>query len=384
MSLSRRRFIQTAFSGLAMTSFGGLTACNMTPPHRPQSPSNQTGVALDALFFKHDHKDHLENANRLRAIDRALTKHNLWDELTPVKARFATNDELLLAHNQPYINEIEILSDEIPTYFDDFKEETYINQYTYDAARMAAGSAIEMNLAVYDRKIQNGFSLLRPPGHHALENKAMGFCLFNSDVIAARALQKYRDIKRVAIIDFDVHHGNGTQDLTYNDPSIMAISIHQHPFWPMTGYAEMTGNGKAQGTNINCPFKKHAGDQAYLKAFREVIFPKLQAFQPEQIIVFAGYDAHWQDPLAEHLVTVDGFNQMVKEIKTFADTNCHGRLSLSLGGGYKPDTLASCVIGSFNELMNRPQTETKQFGRSPIEEKLYLEDIKAQQKIHAV
>jgi len=375
---SRREFILKATSLLAASSVSGSLLAN---DHTP-TDSKKVGVVLDQLFFKHNRVDHPENAKRLIAIDNALTKANLWKQLTPVKGRFAVNEELLLAHSQGYIDEIEILSDDEESFFDEYKQDTYINKYTFDAAKMAAGSNINLNLAVYDREVDTGFALLRPPGHHALENRAMGFCIFNSDVIAARALQNERGVKKIAIIDFDVHHGNGTQDLTASDPSIMAISIHQHPYWPLTGALEFTGNDDAKGTIVNCPFNTGAGDHAYLGVYDQVIHPKLVEFQPEHIIVFAGYDAHWQDPLARHEVTVKGFNQLVDKCVNSANQLCNGRISFTLGGGYNLKPLAESVVGTFHTLLNNPEKDQDKLGAGPIAQNDYLDQIKIIKKHH--
>ncbi len=361
MPLSRRHFIQQ----IAALTASGITSPLIAAELNDHSSTHKTGVVLDASFYLHDHADHPENAKRLKVIDEALTKQNLWSQLTPVAGRSASNEELLLAHQQGYIDEIEILSEEGDGFYNEYQQDTYINKHTFAAAKMAAGSAINLNLAIFDRQVENGFALLRPPGHHALANKAMGFCIFNSDVIAARALQKYRGVKRVAIIDFDVHHGNGTQDLTINDPSIMAISIHQHPFWPLTGDVKFLGNGSAVGTNVNCPFRVGAGNSAYLGAYDEIIEAKLAAFKPEHIIVFAGYDAHWQDPLAGHRMSVIGFNKLVDRCLKSAKTLCNGRISFSLGGGYKLEPLAQCVAGTFHTLLNNPQKHLNPIGESP-------------------
>lgn len=361
MSLSRRRFIQQ----IAALTASGITSPLIAADASGHPSINKTGVVLDPSFYLHDHAEHPENAKRLTAIDEALTKQKLWSQLTPVGGRLASNKELLLAHQQAYIDEIELLSEDGESFYNEYQEDTYINEHTFFAAKMAAGSAIKLNLAIYDRQIENGFALLRPPGHHARESQAMGFCIFNSDVIAARALQKYRGVKRVAIIDFDVHHGNGTQDLTINDPSIMAISIHQHPFWPLTGALKYIGNGPATGTNVNCPFRPGVGNSAYLGAYDNVIEAKLAAFKPEHIIVFAGYDAHWQDPLADHRMSVIGFNKLVDRCLKSAKTLCNGRISFSLGGGYKLEPLAQCVAGTFHTLLNNPQKDLNPLGESP-------------------
>ena len=363
---SRRQFIQQL---LGLTSLVSLSACG----HAARPAPNKTGVVLDPLFFEHTLKDHPESALRLTAIDQALQDAQLWSRLTPVKARKATQEELLWAHTPSYIKEIQQLS-EAGTAFYDENQDTYLTPASYEAACMAAGGAIALNLAVYDRQVDNGYALLRPPGHHALADKAMGFCLFNSDVIAARALQKYRGVKRVAIVDLDVHHGNGTQDLTIDDPSIMAVSIHQHPYWPMTGGAEHQGSGEAFGTNLNCPLGALAGDKTYLRVMNEIIIPKLQAFKPEQIIVFAGYDGHWQDPLAQHLLTVDGYNQLVSQLKQTAQSLCGGRISLSLGGGYNLEALAPCAQGSFEVLLGLTPSKDS-LGKGHLPEKDFSEHL---------
>jgi len=374
--LSRRNFIQTAAALLTTASTGSLIAAT------PNFTKNKVGVVLDQLFFKHDRVDHPENAKRLQVIDQSLTDANIWKDLTPVKGRMATNEELLWAHTQGYIDEIELLSDDEPGFYNEYQQDTYINRHTFDAAKMAAGSNINLNLAVYDREVDTGFALLRPPGHHALENKAMGFCIFNSDVLAARALQRERDVKRVSIIDFDVHHGNGTQDLTANDPSIMAISIHQHPYWPLTGGLEFTGNGDAKGTIVNCPFHKGAGDKTYLDVYDEVVHKKLEQFEPEHIIVFAGYDAHWQDPLAGHQMSVKGFNQLVEKCVSSANQLCGGRISFSLGGGYNLKPLAESVTGTFHTLLGNPEKELDSIGPAPEAEIDYSEQIAKIKKHH--
>jgi len=369
---SRREFIKHL---LALSALGSSSLSTVSYGKAVRSGHFSTGVVLDPLFFNHDMDDHPETAQRLVAINNEMEKQDIWSQLTPVESRLATNEELLLAHTQSYIDEIEILSDSGGGFYEPYQGDTYLNASSFDAAKMAAGSNINLNLAIYDRKIDHGFALLRPPGHHALQNKAMGFCIFNSDIIAARALQKYRGVKRIAIIDFDVHHGNGTQDLSDNDPSIMAISIHQHPFWPMTGGHTFTGKDDAKGTVVNCPFPKGAGDQAYLNVYDQVIHPKLEDFKPEHIIVFAGYDAHWQDPLAQHQVSVVGFNQLVDKCLNSAKELCGGRISFSLGGGYNLNPLAKCTVGTFHTLLNNSEKKIDPIGQAPTPEVDYQQRI---------
>ncbi|MBF6058918.1 MULTISPECIES: histone deacetylase [Thiomicrorhabdus] len=376
MDRSRRSFlIKSLLLSLGATSQEAFAASK-------NNQARKVGVVLDPLFFKHDLLKHPESAARLVAIDEELSRRKLWSYLTPIKSRLVADDELLSVHKAGYVFEIDTLSESGGGYYDEYSQDTYLNRYSAQAARMAAGGNIELNLAVYDRKVDYGFGLFRPPGHHAKADKAMGFCLFNSDVIAAKALQKQRGVERIAIIDFDVHHGNGTQDLTINDPSIMAISIHQHPYWPMTGFAEHQGEGKAAGMNVNCPFHKGAGDQTYLQVFDSVIAPKLEQFQPQHIIVFAGYDGHWQDPLAGHQLSVQGYNRLVKRCVETAETLCGGRISFSLGGGYHRPALAQCVAGSFHTLLGLEGPFADPIGSSTEKELDYTDQIENLRELH--
>jgi acetoin utilization deacetylase AcuC-like enzyme len=374
--INRRQFISYSLAA----SMGLLPLSKL---QAAQSSTYKVGTVLDPLFFKHTRNGHTESAQRLIAIDNELTRRDYWSYLTPVKTRMATKEELLSTHQSGYVFEIKTLAEEgNEIFYSAYSNDTYINKHSYDAARMAAGSNIELNLAVFDRQVDRGFALLRPPGHHARADQAMGFCIFNSDVIAAKALQKYRGVERVAIIDFDVHHGNGTQDLTIKDPSIMAISIHQHPFWPMTGFSSFTGIGEGEGWNMNCPFKKGAGNKTYLDVYEQVIQPKLEAFKPQHIIVFAGYDGHWQDPLAGHQLSVAGYNQLVQKCINSAEQLCGGRISFSLGGGYNLEPLAQSVAGTLHTMLGLKETFTDEIGESEEFESDFSGEIAELRKLH--
>ena len=372
---SRREFILKSLALSGATTFS-VKSYATNPAVHP------VGIALDPIFLKHDMRGHPENSDRLRAISEELDRRQYWQYFSAIKSRTVTDEELNWVHQSGYLFEIKSLSEMGGGYFDPNSQDTYLNEFSFDAAKIAAGSNIELNLAVYDRKVDSGFALLRPPGHHARYDQAMGFCLLNSDVIAAKALQHYRGVKKVAIIDFDVHHGNGTQDLTVNDRSIMAMSIHQHPFWPMTGFAELTGEGAAKGANVNCPFRKGAGDHTYIETFNKVIVPKLREFKPEHIIVFAGYDAHWMDPLATHEVTVKGFNEVVRICKQAANELCDGRISFSLGGGYQLEALAQSVAGSLHTLLGLQEPFDDILGKGENAEVDFAKDIQRLRKLH--
>lgn len=214
---------------------------------------------------------------------------------------------------------------------------------SFDAAVLAAGSALSLADWVMGAPGRNGFALLRPPGHHAEQSFAMGFCLFNNAAIAARHFQNRYGLERIMILDWDVHHGNGTQHLFEEDPSVFYVSLHQYPFYPGTGAPWETGIGKGEGTTLNCPMKAGAGDAEYERAFRERIAPAVEAFKPDAIIVSAGFDAHEKDPLGGVCLSTGMFGWMTARVLEWADRYSRGRVLSLLEGGYHPRALAESV-----------------------------------------
>jgi acetoin utilization deacetylase AcuC-like enzyme len=214
---------------------------------------------------------------------------------------------------------------------------------SYDVALLAAGSALQLADHVINKKVDNGFALLRPPGHHAEMSMAMGFCLFNNIAVLARYLQNTHGVKKIAIIDWDVHHGNGTQHLFEEDPSVLYISIHQYPFYPGTGNYTETGTGKGVGATLNCPMPMGSSDRDYENVFIEKILPKLDEFNPEFILISAGFDAHKSDPLANINLSSDAFAWMTKRVMEKANQYCDNRIISLLEGGYNLDALPVCI-----------------------------------------
>jgi len=311
-------------------------------------PAMSAGYVYNPVYLKHDTGQHVEVAARLEAIIAYLEKTGLTSQLTLIEPRPATVDEIALVHTRGYIKEIEDTAREGGGWLD---PDTVMSAGSYQAALYAAGGLIRAVEAIMGGEVSSAFALVRPPGHHATSQSAKGFCLFNNIAIAASyALAEYK-LERILIIDFDVHHGNGTQETFYDNPQVMYISTHQYPFYPGTGSLDETGGGAAKGTNINIPLPAGCGDAEYLKVFEQIIVPAARRFKPRLILVSAGYDTHRDDPLAMMEVSVTGFGQMAEIIKGLADELCGGRLALTLEGGYNLDALAASVKATLDVLL---------------------------------
>lgn len=295
----------------------------------------------------HDFPDHPENAARLPAILRAIEASRLAPHLTQLPARPASLPELTRVHPAAYIEALERAMAEAPGYVD--HAPTYITPESFASARLAAGGAVRAVDAVLDGEAEAAFALVRPPGHHCTPTRAMGFCLFGNVAVAARHAQS-RGRRKVMIVDFDVHHGNGTQDAFYNDPSVLFISTHQHGIYPLTGDETETGAGEARGANINLPLPAGAGDAAFARALSDVMAPAADRFRPDFLLVSAGYDAHWRDPLAMLQLTTRGYFHLVRGLRALARRYCGGRMALVLEGGYDLDALSASVVASLHAL----------------------------------
>jgi acetoin utilization deacetylase AcuC-like enzyme len=306
------------------------------------------GYVYHPVYLRHNTGRHVEVAARLEAIISYLDKTGLKSKLTLIEPRPATVDEIALVHQRQYIKEIEETAARGGGWLD---PDTVMSADSYQAALYAAGGVIRAVEAVMGGEVSSAFALVRPPGHHATSGKAMGFCLFNNIAIAARyALGKYK-LERILIIDFDVHHGNGTQQAFYDDPHVMYISTHEYPFYPGTGDINETGSGEGRGTNLNVSLPAGCGDSEYLEVFEQIIVPAARRFNPQLILVSTGYDGHWADPLAMMSLSVGGFARMAEIIKGLADELCGGRLVLTLEGGYNLEALAASVKATFDVLL---------------------------------
>ncbi len=299
----------------------------------------KTGFIYHDGMLKHDTgPTHPECKERLTAIENQLNNTGLLSSLTLVKVNPAPLDCILLVHSPEYAAEVEKSCREGKTFL--HSRDTVISADSYDAARLAAGGVLCAIDAVMDGNVKNAFCAIRPPGHHASSNKAMGFCIFNNVAIGARYIQSKYKLKKVLIVDFDVHHGNGTQAIFNDDPNVLYFSIHRSPFYPGTGGADDKGVGQGYGLKVNVPVPKGGGDKEYLKAFEEILKPRALAFKPDFVLVSAGFDAYQYDPLGGMKVTAEGYAAMTRIIKEIAGKCCNGRLVSLLEGGYSLPGLA--------------------------------------------
>jgi len=309
------------------------------------SASGQTGFVCPKDCLKHDTgKKHPEKKERLEAITSNLKEKGLLSQLVVIEASPASGKWIGAVHSGKYINEAEESCREGQKYL--HSKDTVISEDSYMAACVAAGGVLCAIDAVMKRKVKNAFCAVRPPGHHASKNKAMGFCIFNNAAIGARYVQEKYKLAKVLIVDFDVHHGNGTQDIFKNDPDVLYFSIHRSPFYPGTGNADEKGCGNI----VNVPLPKGSGDAEYVKVFEETFRSRAFEFKPDFIFISAGFDAHKDDPLGGMNLTAECYGKMTAIINDTAKQSCEGRIVSVLEGGYGPG-LANAVEAHITELM---------------------------------
>ncbi|MBX0327326.1 histone deacetylase [Oscillochloris sp. ZM17-4] len=310
-----------------------------------------TVILSDARFSAHTWYGHPECADRLDAIMEAIAVSGLADDLRQAAPAEAPEAALLAVHTPELLRRIRTLSSYGGGQIDG---DTYVTADSWDAAVYAAGAAIgAVDVALGGRR-GNAFALVRPPGHHATPGRAMGFCLINNIAVAARHAIDHYGLGRVAIVDYDVHHGNGTQDIFYDDPRVLFISTHAAPFYPGTGaMAEVGAAGPAAGTTLNIPLPFGVGDAGYAKVFADLVAPALRRFKPELLLVSAGYDSHWKDPLGPMALSTAGFSHLTATLLGLADELCAGRVALILEGGYSLEALGACAVSSLRLMLGR-------------------------------
>ena len=301
---------------------------------------SRTALVYSEKYLQHRTHLHPEKSERLTAIIERLQENHLWERLSLLPPRPASLQELMLVHEREYVRRVESACRRGVRRLD---ADTMISSRSYQAALLAAGGVLRALDALLSGEIENAFCALRPPGHHAERNRAMGFCLFNNVAIAARYAQRKYALGRVLIIDWDAHHGNGTQNAFYGDDSVFYCSLHQYPHYPGSGAAHERGRGRGEGFTLNLPLRAGSGDEQYLRLFEERLLPAATAFEPELILLSAGFDAHRADPISGLAVSSAGFARLSSLVKELAASCCRGRLISVLEGGYDLRALAEAV-----------------------------------------
>ena len=317
--------------------------------------SRSVALYYDPLFLEHDTLNHPESAARVSACIDLIESSGLGARLPRPRARDATQDELALVHSTSHIERIRRAGEQGPVMV---LPDTIANRGTFAAAVRAAGACLAAVEAITRRDFDAAFCLTRPPGHHAVAAAPMGFCFFNSVAIAAAFARTSLGLERVAIVDIDIHHGNGTQDAFYADPRVLYVSTHQYPYYPGTGHWRETGEGEGRAATLNLPLPGGCGDPEYARLLDEVIAPKLRAFRPELLLVSAGYDAHFADPIDGALMRLScaGYASLVAGLRGLAEKLCHGRIVVALEGGYDLTALSWSMRNSIEALLDDPIT----------------------------
>jgi acetoin utilization deacetylase AcuC-like enzyme len=314
----------------------------------------RVAILRDPLFMKHSNgRWHPESPDRLRAIDQMLAVFPRRGELQELTARDASFAELARVHTESYIRSIEATRERELTVLD---PDTSANRNSWAAAVRAAGGAISVTEAVLDGRASAAFAFLRPPGHHAEADRARGFCLFNNIAVAAEHALEARGLERVIVVDWDVHHGNGTMHSFYDSPRVLYMSVHQYPHYPGTGRVEEVGAGEGRGYTVNVPLPGGQDDADYLGVFRELFLPIGRQYAPQLVLVSAGFDVHRHDPLAGMDVSNRGFRRMTEILYRLAEEFCPGRLAIMLEGGYDLTALTEGVAAVLDALLDAEAT----------------------------
>lgn len=306
--------------------------------------STRTTIVWSEAYLDHETESHPESPDRWVAIDRALRAAGLFDVLPLLTPSPATLEQVLAVHSSRLVERIRDIGERGGGWLD---PDTWVSPLSWETALLAAGGACDAVDAVMEGRAPRAFSLARPPGHHAEPHRAMGFCLLNSVAIAARHAQAAHGIQRVAIVDWDVHHGNGTQDVFWDDPSVLYCSTHQMPLYPGTGASSETGAGNI----VNAPLGPDTGSDTFREAFLSRVLPRIDAFAPDLVIVSAGFDAHHRDPLAQINLTEKDFDWATGQLMDRAARHCGNRLVSLLEGGYDLQGLAFSVAAHVGRLM---------------------------------
>jgi acetoin utilization deacetylase AcuC-like enzyme len=300
------------------------------------------------IFLEHETGSHPERSERLRRVTRHLEETKLVDQCVRPAIEPVSPERLERVHRPEYIAEVKEFAANHPGHID---ADTVISPKSYEVATRAAGVGCDAVGQILRGESKNALCLVRPPGHHALEKSAMGFCLFNNIAVAARTAIKDFSVDRVLIVDWDVHHGNGTQDMFWEDPQVAFFSIHRYPFYPGTGSSDEVGVGKARDTKRNLPVKYGTSRKDYLARFKTELEAFADRLKPQLVLISAGFDAHALDPIGSLGLEVEDFTELTRIVQRVADNHSSGRILSMLEGGYNVDVLPLCVETHLRELI---------------------------------
>jgi acetoin utilization deacetylase AcuC-like enzyme len=298
----------------------------------------------------HAEKGHPERPERLESIRIALMKAGIWDRYSHLNPSQLSTEVLQTVHESIFLERLH----EACSRSQRIDTDTYVTPQSWQLALDTAGGGAALARAVWQSEAKRGFLLARPPGHHATPRQAMGFCLLNNIALAAESLIQKCGAQRLAIIDIDLHHGNGTQEIFWQRGDVFYISTHQHPHYPGTGKLQEIGAGAGTRKTANLPLPPYSGNQAFSAVLEEFIQPLLDRFQPEMLLVSAGFDIHWRDPLGQLLISTEGFANLIAQLTNWSDKYCEGRIALFLEGGYDLEAGAACALASTNALLGLP------------------------------
>jgi len=314
-----------------------------------------TGVVWDPAYLDHVTDDgHPEHPRRLIPLYRRLEKTAAENPFATIVPSQAAEEEILLVHSPAYLEQVKASADQAASAL---SADTLTCDRSYRTARLAIGGTIGAVRKVIDGKLANALVLARPPGHHAERTRAMGYCIFNNVAVGAMAARRSMGVDRVMVVDWDLHHGNGTQHIFERDPAVFFFSSHQFPHYPGTGHLTETGLGPGEGTTMNVPLSKGCGDGEFTAIYRRLLAPVARAFRPQLILVSAGFDIHTDDPLGGMRVTPAGFAGLTRVLLEIARKACDGRVVFCLEGGYNADALADSVLAMIDELTGRTHTD---------------------------
>lgn len=315
----------------------------------------QASVVMRTGSFLVDPEAHPSSVQITRRIKQFLDGAGLTTHMQPITARAATEEELMAYHTSAYIAGVRAYTEgqgPASGAWGAIEDDTPLSSGSFEAALYAAGGALEAVRAVLEGQVKNAYALLRPPGHHALSNRCMGYCIFNNAALAAHYARKKYGLERVMIVDWDVHHGNGTQDAFYADPNVLFLSLHQHNWYPkLSGELEQVGTGAGVGYTVNIPLPAGTGDRGYRAAFEQLVVPVGLHYRPQLLIVSAGQDPSWLDPLAQMMMTQSGFRTLSTLLLDLAHEVCDGRLVMLQEGGYSVAYVPYCTLAAVEPLL---------------------------------